>query len=587
MDETGLSPELANAESVGDDRSDVDLLDDGLPARPVFDAPSPLQPPSLRAPAPFSPVVSPPASTGPSFDRHPDERPSPDFPKVEPLASPPVVVPEPEIVPVVPEPQTQPAFGRHLPPSSPLRAEAAEFGDPYDAIPPPEGVTQDDDVVDRINREYQRDREAFALAESILSAEEEAQENNRPASTENPEHGDDAWFGGLTREDNPVYEDDTEEVKPNPVAEVDGRPHIESYLTWMVDNNGSDLHLVEGEVPRCRIFGALKPIPHAPVETKEHVEVLVAELLTDRQAQIFAESNEMDSAYSMSEDDGASLTSRFRVNVFVSMDRMGVVARVIPTRIKTLDELGILPQIKGLSKLPRGLVLVTGPTGSGKSTTLAGIVDLINISREERLFTFEDPIEFTHTSKRCMISHREVGTDTMSFPAGLKAVRREDPDIILIGEMRDNETIKAAIEAADTGHLVLATLHTSSAYETVGRIINTFPEEEQNQVRVTLASVLKAVVCQTLVPSSTSEMGRVVASEVMMVTPGIQNNIRENDLPAIRNALSDQTHGSIGLDAHLAQLIREGKITKREALKKCTDPKNLNRQLGDNAGSDR
>ena len=217
---------------------------------------------------------------------------------------------------------------------------------------------------------------------------------------------------------------------------------------------------------------------------------------------------------------------------------------------------------------------------TSNSTTMAAIVDLINTTREERIFTFEDPVEFTHKSKRSLISHREIGTDTESFPAGLRAVLREDPDIILIGEMRDNATIRAAIESADAGHYVLATLHTSSAYETVGRIINTFPEEEQNQIRVTLASILRAVICQTLVPSAQAYMGRVVASEIMIVTPGIQNNIRENDLPAIRNALSDTTHGSISLDAHLAQLINSGKITKREALKKATSPKALERQLG-------
>ncbi|MFS0884994.1 type IV pilus twitching motility protein PilT [Aeromicrobium sp. 179-A 4D2 NHS] len=395
----------------------------------------------------------------------------------------------------------------------------------------------------------------------------------------NHDGNDGGWFKGLTETDASVDEPDEPET-PDPIVPQPGRPLIESYLTWMVENKGSDLHIYEGEVPRVRVHGALRPIPGAKVIDQDTVVEMIADLLTAKQSKEFAETRDIDAAYEMRTDQGAAVNSRFRTNAFVALDRYGLVMRVIPTKIRTLDELGVLPQIKTLSKLPRGLVLITGPTGSGKSTTLAALVDLMNTTRDDSIFTFEDPVEFTHHSKRCMIRHREVGTDTESFYSGLKAVRREDPDIILIGEMRDTETIRAAIEAADTGHLVLATLHTSSAYETVGRIINTFPEEEQNQIRVTLASILKAVVCQTLIPSPHSEMGRVVATEIMMVTPGIANNIRENDLPAIRNALSDTSSGSISLDAHLAQLINEGKISKREAMKKASSEENLTRQLG-------
>ena len=470
------------------------------------------------------------------------------------------------------------ARGRHSDPFQPLTHEAARAESPAEAIPAmPEGVHPlEVEIDDAYAAQARADIEALELAQGIIDPN-----FNTNVAPSNPvvNTDDGAWFGGLTQVDNSLdVEEKVEAI--NPVRAISGRPAIESYLTWMVKNSGSDLHISSGEQPRVRIYGLLRTIKDAPVLTQDEMTLLVAEVLTDKQSTLFSEGNEMDTAYAMSEEDGAPLTSRFRVNVFVTMGCLGMVARVIPTKIKTLDELGILPVIKQLAKLPRGLVLVTGPTGSGKSTTLAALVDLINTTREERIFTFEDPVEFTHTSKKSLISHREIGTDTLSFPAGLKAVRREDPDIILIGEMRDNETIKAAIEAADTGHFVLATLHTSSAYETVGRIINTFPEEEQNQVRVTLASILRAVICQTLVPSAQSDMGRVVASEVMIVTPGIQNNIRENDLPAIRNALSDQSHGSISLDAHLAQLINEGKITKREALKKATSPKALERQLG-------
>ena len=424
--------------------------------------------------------------------------------------------------------------------------------------------------------------EALEIAERII-APPVHHEDPAPGQEQQPSvTSDDAWHRGLTASTLSVDEPE-EAIEPNPLVFRPGRPHIEAYLEWMVGNDGSDLHIVADEEPRVRVHGALRRIPGVPPVSRDEVDHLIAELLTDRQAATFAETNDMDAAYEMSTEQGAALNSRFRTNVSVSLDRRAIVMRVIPTRIRTLDELGVLPQIKSLSGLPRGLVLVTGPTGSGKSTTLAALVDLMNTTRDDRIWTFEDPVEFTHHSKRCMISHREVGSDTASFESGLRAVRREDPDIILIGEMRDSETIRAAIEAADSGHYVLGTLHTSSAYETVGRIINTFPEEEQNQIRVTLASTLKAVICQTLIPAPNSTMGRVVATEIMMVSPGIANNIRENDLPAIRNALSDTSSGSISLDAHLAQLINEGKISKKEAVKKASSPENLERQLGSKA----
>lgn len=457
---------------------------------------------------------------------------------------------------------------------------------PFGAAPPPPppvfapAPAPDEDYLERHREQAQReDREARAIAESIIGVP--------PAFTEPPvdpsirvnhDGNDNDWYNDLASTSTSVDEPEEDQI-PNPIVPQPGRPLIESYLTWMVDNGGSDLHIAGDEEPRVRIHGALRPIPGAPIVSNDDALVLISEVLTDKQAEVFAETLDYDAAYEMSTQQGAALDSRFRTNVSVALNKYQIVMRVIPTRIRTLDELGVLPQIKDLAKLPRGLVLVTGPTGSGKSTTLAGLIDLINSTRDERIWTFEDPVEFTHKSKRCMVSHREIGTDTKSFFTGLKAVKREDPDIILIGEMRDPETIRAAIEAADTGHLVLGTLHTSSAYETVGRIINTFPEEEQNQIRVTLASILKSVICQTLIPAPKSEMGRVVATEIMMVTPGIANNIRENDLPAIRNALSDRSSGSISLDAHLAELINAGKISKQEAMKKASSEENLERQL--------
>lgn len=365
-----------------------------------------------------------------------------------------------------------------------------------------------------------------------------------------------------------------------PMATTAGRPALERFLAGLVGRGGSDLHLTHGEVPRFRVAGALLPVGGEAVITDQDLESLLSEALSERAWAEFLANGDLDTAYQMDFAQGSTLTSRFRINVARSMGHIAVVARVIPTKIVGLDDLGILPQVKGLATLPRGLVLVCGPTGSGKSTTLAGLIDLINTTRTERIWTFEDPIEFVHTSKKCLINHREIGEDTPSFVEGMRRVRREDPDIILVGEMRDYETIDAAIEAADTGHLVLATLHTNSAPETISRIINSFPSERQAQVRITLSSVLMSVVCQTLVPSPKAARGRVVASEIMMVTPAIRSNIRENDIPAIANALKDQTTGSISLDAHLAALVREEQITRNEANKKATSKEALERLLG-------
>lgn len=379
--------------------------------------------------------------------------------------------------------------------------------------------------------------------------------------------------------------DQAEMLKPSkPLGEVqENRPEIERLLCGLVLNNGSDMHITHGQVPRYRVAGALLPIAgEKPLSTAD-IERMLAEILPPRQWEEFKRTGDLDAAYSMDEALGAALTTRFRVNVFRSMDQTGAVFRVIPTKIVDLDTLGVLPQVKRLATKPRGLILFCGPTGSGKSTSMAGLVDLINETRTERIFTLEDPVEFTHSSKKCLVNHREIGADTDSFVEGLKRVRREDPDIILIGEMRDYETIGAAIEAADTGHLVIATLHTNSAPDTISRIINSFPAERQEQIRITLAETLLAVICQTLVPSPSSPRGRVVAQEIMMVTPAIANNIRENDIPAIKNALTDTSTGSISLDAHLAELIREQKISRKEAMKKASSPEALERYLGNEA----
>lgn len=362
------------------------------------------------------------------------------------------------------------------------------------------------------------------------------------------------------------------------------RPAIERLLCAMAWNGGSDLHLSHGERPRMRVSGELLPIAGEPALSSEEIEDMLSEILSDHAWGEFLDKKDLDTSYAMRESLGAATTSRFRINVFRSMSTTGTVIRVIPTEIVTLDDLGVPQQIKALAARPRGLILFTGATGSGKSTTMAGLVDLINETRSERVFTLEDPVEFTHSSKKCLISHREIGEDTPSFDEGLRRVRREDPDVILIGEMRDYQTIAAAIEAADTGHLVIATLHTNSAPETISRIINQFPAAQQDQVRVTLASTLIAVISQTLVKAPSTPRGRVLACEIMMVNSAIKNNIRENDIPAISGALVDQSQGNMSLDAHLAYLIRQGIITKRAALEKCSSVSNLEQMLGNREG---
>lgn len=359
-----------------------------------------------------------------------------------------------------------------------------------------------------------------------------------------------------------------------------GRPCLERYLASMVINGAPDLHLTPNQVPRTREAGKLLPMAGERALSSAEIEDLMREVLSPYAWNEFSTKNDADTAYSMSTATGAAVTSRFRVNLLRTMGSAGAVIRTIPERIVTLDDLGLLPQIRQLAQLPRGLVLFCGPTGSGKSTSMAALVNEMNETRYERIVTLEDPIEFVHQSKNCLISHREIGEDTPTFAEGLRRVRRQDPDIILVGEMRDYETIAAAIEAADTGHLVLSTLHTNSAPETISRIINSFPAEQQEQIRTTLSTSLKAVICQTLVPSPKSERGRVLANEVMFVNSAIANLIRKNDIPAIVGALSDRTEGNISLDAHLAQLFDQGWITKNEALKKASSELNFTNALG-------
>jgi len=340
--------------------------------------------------------------------------------------------------------------------------------------------------------------------------------------------------------------------------------HIDELLRELVSLEGSDLHLRVGEPPVYRIHGKLTRMKF-PVVTA--VEDYLFPILNEERRQRFAEFMELDLSY---EIEGCS---RFRVNCFRQRGHMGAVLRAIPVRIKTIDEL-MLPEItKDICLRPRGLVLVTGPTGSGKSTTLAAMVDHINRNRHCHIMTIEDPIEFVHEDKLSEINQRELEIDTHSFAAALKHVMRQNPDVILVGEMRDLETISLAITAAETGHLVFATLHTTDAPQTIDRVIDVFPPEQQNQIRMQLSVTMQAIICQTLLKRVDTE-GRVAAFEVMVATGAIRTLIREGKTHQIYSDIqSGREHGMIALDQFLIGLLKKRYIVYEDALAKSSNPK--------------
>lgn len=330
----------------------------------------------------------------------------------------------------------------------------------------------------------------------------------------------------------------------------------------LVELNASDLHLVVNDPPMLRVDGKLRPAKGLSVWSKDHTYEAVKVMTNELERERFKDDLELDISFAIGD------LLRFRVNVY--RDRMGVCAalRTIPTEIKTAQELGIDPRIADLALLPRGLVLVCGPTGSGKSTTLAAIVDKANAERADHIITIEDPIEFVHQHKRCVMSQREVGTDTKSFAEALKRALREDPDIIEVGELRDLETISTALTAVETGHLVFATLHTQDAGSTVDRLIDVYPENQQQQIRVQVASTLRAVIVQTLIPRATGH-GRAPATEVMINTPAVSSLIRSGKAHQIRTVLqSGEKEGMHTLDQDLARLVNKGTITFEDALVK-------------------
>ena len=345
-------------------------------------------------------------------------------------------------------------------------------------------------------------------------------------------------------------------------------------LGAMLERDASDLHLTTHAFPTIRISGSLVPMDQYPRMTAEVLQRTLYAAITQVQREKFEENLELDFAYSLPG------RARFRVNIFRQRDSIGAVFRLIPFEIKSLESLGVPPAVANFASLARGFVLVTGPTGSGKSTTLAAVVDLANRTRSDHIMTVEDPIEFLHTHKNCLVNQREVGEDTWSFTSALKHVLRQDPDIILVGEMRDLETISVALTAAETGHLVFATLHTQDAAQTIDRIIDVFPPHQQQQVRAQLSMSLQGVVCQTLAKTADGR-GRVVATEVLIVTPAIRNLIREGKTHQIYSVMqAGAAHGMHTLDQHLAELVRTRKITYETGVEKCHHIEDFNRLCG-------
>ena len=340
----------------------------------------------------------------------------------------------------------------------------------------------------------------------------------------------------------------------------------------MHERGASDLHLTVGAPPMLRIDGQLVPTPFEKLN-HDTAQSLIFSLLTEAQRTRYEQNNELDLAF------GLKGIGRLRMNIYRQRGSVGAAVRAIPSQFKTFDEIGLPDVIHEIMKIPKGLILVTGPTGSGKSTTLASMIDFINEHRSGHIVTVEDPIEYVHQHKKCVINQREVGQDTGTFAQALKYVLRQDPNVILIGELRDLETISAALTIAETGHLVLATLHTNDCAQSINRIIDVFPQHQIEQVRVQLSFVLQAVMCQQLLPHA-SGAGRVLISEVLMVNSAIRNLIREQKIEQIQLAI--QTGGKQGMatmNASLAEAYKKQRITFQEAMAKSLDPEDLRRML--------
>jgi len=344
-------------------------------------------------------------------------------------------------------------------------------------------------------------------------------------------------------------------------------------LIEVLERRASDLHITAAAPPTIRVRGRLLPLDY-PVLTPADTREVVYSILNNEQRQRLETDWQVDLAYTIPN------RARFRVNAYFQRGAIGAAFRLIPAEIIGIDDLGLPPIVHELTRKPRGFVLCTGPTGSGKSTSLAAMIDEINATREEHIMTVEDPIEFLHQHKKCLVNQRELGSDATSFAAALRGALRQDPDVILVGEMRDLETISTALTAAETGHLVFATLHTQDTPQTIDRIIDVFPPHQQHQVRVQLSVALQGIVTQTLLPTADGS-GRCMAAEVLIPTPAIRNLIREGKTHQIYSVL--QTSASAGMqtmDSSLVSLVRAGKITRQLAEQRSTTPDELRRLIG-------
>jgi len=358
---------------------------------------------------------------------------------------------------------------------------------------------------------------------------------------------------------------------PQRVRTVDDL-HMDDLLREVVQRGASDLHITVGAPPIFRVDGELRPGRYERF-TQLHTQRLLYDIMTDEQIQKFEATYELDFSYSLGR------MARFRVNVYRDRGTVAAAFRLIPAKIPTIRELGLPPVLEELTRRPRGLILVTGPTGSGKSTTQAAMINQINTERSHHIITIEDPIEYLHSHRNSIINQRELNQDTKSFAAALRSALREDPDVILVGEMRDNDTISTAITCAETGHLVIATLHTNNAAQTVDRVVDVFPPGQQQQIRVQLSNNLEAVLCQQLLPRADGP-GRVCAMEVMIATPAIRNLIREAKAHQITSMI--QTSANIGMqtmDMALRDLFQRGLITYETAMARAMNPEDLKNMI--------
>lgn len=353
---------------------------------------------------------------------------------------------------------------------------------------------------------------------------------------------------------------------------MQGLPRIEVLLEEVVKRKASDLHLQVGLPPMLRVDGTLVPLSGADILNDEAVETLIFAILDEDQKQILLKDKEFDFSFAFGD------LGRFRVNAFHERGNLAAALRLIPNEILTIEQLGLPPIVNKFAEYPRGLVLVTGPTGSGKSTTLAAMIHKINVERAEHIITIEDPIEYTHRSKKSVIVQREVHYDTYSFSAALRSALREDPDVVLIGEMRDLETIASAITIAETGHLVFATLHTNSASQSIDRMIDVFPPHQQPQIRAQLSNILMSVVSQRLLPAIGG--GRIAAAEILIATPAVRNIIREGKTHQLEAVI--QTGAEFGMqsmDKTLVQMVHNGTISYDEARSVAVDLDELDRLM--------